>query len=149
MQSSLKMNRMCIGMRKLKISWLILLFSMFFTNGAVAQNKPLACQGDAGAGLLWENGRWVTKSFKTDKFILVQTNSGLTLESVAKAIESDSTQVSCKNVGHRISCGDLTGHSLIFDSRTLQGGFSQMFGSTTTGAKRDTVTVEVFSCTPF
>jgi hypothetical protein len=109
-------------MKKLLSALLITLYGA----SVQAQNKPLACQGDAGAGLLWENGRWVTKTFKTDKFILVQTNSGLTLESVAKAIETDSTQVSCKNAGHLISCSDLTGHSLIFDSRKLQGGFSQM-----------------------
>ena len=122
---------------------------MIFTNGAVAQNKPLACQGDSAAGLLWENGRWVTKSFKTDKFILVQTNSGLTLESVAKAIASDSELVSCRKFGVRISCVDPVGHSLFFDPRTLQGGVSQMFGSIDSGTKRDTVSVQVFSCTPF
>ena len=136
-------------MKKTQITLMIVLSSIFITNGAIAQNKPLACQGDAGAGLLWENGRWVTKSFKTDKFILVQTNSGLTLESVAKAIASDSELVSCRNFGVRISCVDPVGHSLFFDPRTLQGGISQMFGSISSGTKRDTVSVQVFSCTPF
>lgn len=136
-------------MKKIPVSLLILLCSLFFTSGATAQNKPLACQGDAAAGLLWENGRWVTKSFKTDKFILVQTNSGLTLESVAKAIASDSELVSCRKFGARISCVDPIGHSLFFDPRTLRGGVSQMFGSMDSDIKRDTVSVQVFSCTQF
>ncbi len=136
-------------MKTLPIMLLILASSLLSTKTASAQNKPLACQGDAAAGLLWENGRWVTKSFKTDKFILVQTNSGLTQESVAKAIASDSELVSCRNFGVRISCVDPVGHSLFFDPRTLQGGVSQMFGSISSGTKRDTVSVQVFSCTPF
>ena len=113
-----------------------------------AQNISLACQDEAATGFLWENGRWVTKSFKKLKFILIQTNSGLTLESVAKAMDGDSKQVSCSNVGIPISCTDQTGSSLFFDPRTLQGGVSQLFGSTNSGTKRDTVSVNVFSCTP-
>ena len=45
-----------------------------------AQNKPLACQDVAAGGLKWENGRWVTSTFKTDKFILVLAGNNLTKE---------------------------------------------------------------------
>lgn len=113
-----------------------------------AQNNSLACQDDAATGFLWENGRWVTKSFKKIKFILIQTNSGLTIESVAKAMDSDSKQVSCRKFGIPISCTDETGSSLFFDPRTLKGGVSHLFGSTNSGIKRDSVEVQVFSCTP-
>jgi hypothetical protein len=45
-------------MTKLQVSKLILLGSIFFASGVIAQNKPLACQTDAAGGLEWENGRW-------------------------------------------------------------------------------------------
>jgi hypothetical protein len=32
---------------------MIVLSLIFFTNGAIAQNKPLACQGEAAAGVDW------------------------------------------------------------------------------------------------
>ena len=138
-------------MRKLQITLMIVLSSFFFTNGAIAQNKPLACQEDASAGLKWENGRWTTKTFTSEnKFILVQTKDGLTAESVAKAIGNEfANQVSCRNDPIHINCRDLTGGNLYFEPRTLKGGISQLLGSASNGTRRDTVSVQVFSCTPF
>jgi len=136
-------------MSKLRITLMIVLSSFFFTNGAIAQNKPLACQVDAAAGLTWEKGRWVTKSFATDKFILVQAGKTLTTDSVGKALGTTPTNVSCRNTNPLIDCTDLSGGGLFFDPRALSGGISQIFGSTNSGAVRDTVTVQIFSCTPF
>jgi hypothetical protein len=48
-------------MKTVLIALMIGLISACLSNYAVAQNTPIACQEDAGAGLLWENGRWVTK----------------------------------------------------------------------------------------
>jgi hypothetical protein len=125
--------------------------SFLSTNTALAQNKPLACQENGMAGLKWENGNWTTKKFFSEgKFILVQTKDGLTVDSVAKAIGNDyPNQVFCKTVSPQISCMDGSGTYLYFDPRTLKGGISNTFGSTSNGSNRDTVSVAVFSCTPF
>lgn len=138
-------------MKTALMMFLILTSSIFLINTASAQNKPLACQQDASAGLSWENGKWVSRKFVSDyKFILVQTNDSLTAESVAKALGHDyANQVSCGKNTIRISCQDKTGGNLFFDPKTLKGGTSLLFGSTSNNPNRDTVSVEVFSCTPF
>lgn len=136
-------------MKKIPVTLLILLCSVFFTNGAIAQNKPLACQVDASAGLKWENGKWVVKSFVTDKFILVQTGNTLTTDSVGKALRATPANVFCRHLYPQIDCTDSSGGGLYFDPRVLRGGISQLIGSTNSGSDRDTVTVQVFSCTAF
>lgn len=124
--------------------------SFFLTNTALAQNKPLACQEDASAGLNWKNGKWETKTFATEKFILIQTEDNLTRDSAAKALNNDyPNQVFCKSDNFRIGCQDGSGGNLYFDTRTLKGGISQIFGSIFTGSRRDSVTVSTFTCTPF
>lgn len=141
-------------MQKIHITLLIILSSVFFSTGAVAQNKPLACYEDAKAGLDWKNGRWVTSTFAERRFTLVQTKDGLTNQSVAKALGV--WEVSCKNTRHvnhdrlHISCIDSTGGSFYFFPETLKGAISEMWGATTTSTTyRDQVSVSVFSCTPF
>jgi hypothetical protein len=136
-------------MKKLQITLMIVLSLVFFTNGATAQNKPLACQTEAAAGLTWESGRWITKSFLTPKFILVQAGKTLTTDSVSKAINSPATLITCRNVDPQIECTDTSGGALLFNPSTLSGGISQLLGGTTLSTRRDTVTVQVFSCTPF
>ena len=148
------MNERGDEMRKLGITLSIVLSSIFFTNGAKAQNRPLACQVEASAGLSWENGRWVTTRFITEKFILVQSGQILTADSVTKAMGfkveySDQTSCTQPSVFGDILCVDRGGTSLFFSPKTLRGGISKLFGSTTDGARRDTVAVDVFSCTPF
>ena len=137
-------------MKKTPISLLILLCALFFTSGVIAQNKPLACQTDDVGGFQWENGQWVMSKYVNQKFILVQTKDGLTLDSVAKAMLNDfPNQVFCRNESPQISCMDRTGTYLFFDPRTLKGGISRTFGSTRNESKRDSVSIAVFSCTPF
>lgn len=144
-------------MRGLQIALLIVCSSVFFTNGAIAQNKPLACQVDEAGGLDWERGRWVLKKFVLKKFILVQSGLTLTTESVASAFNEKPEnrypdQMSCKtdSLFNNISCSDTVGgRSLYFDPQTRKGGIGKLFGATETGASRDSVSIEVFSCTPF
>ena len=116
-----------------------------------AQNKPLACQDDMTGGLNWENGRWVTSTFKADKFILVQTGDTLTRESVAKALNTSRLGVSCSNsnVTARISCTDNFQYFL-FNTNTLKGGISNLLGTTMPdGTYKDSVYVRAFTCQPF
>ena len=104
------MNRMRIEMRKLNILLLIFLCSMFFTNGAVAQNKPLACQVEAAGGLDWENGRWITARFVKNNFVLVQAGNNLTNESVAKVLNARNPKfITCRYSDPEITCFDPFG----------------------------------------
>lgn len=142
------------GMKKIAAFLLVVLNLTFFPSSASAQNKPLACQVDEAAGLKWERGRWTTKKFIIEKFILVQTGSTLELMSVARTFHPSMPYpggVFCKTyVDGEIMCNDLGGGSLFFDLKTLKGGISRLAGSVSNdAADRDTVTVEVFSCTPF
>lgn len=143
-------------MQKIHITLLIILSSVFFSAGAIAQNKPLACQSDARAGLIWETGRWVVKTFTPTRFILVQTKDdltdGLTVESVAKVLGTRRlADVRCRNFADSISCSEGYGETLYFDPKTLKGGVSSLYGATEPGKneRKDTVTVTAFSCTTF
>lgn len=136
-------------MRKIQIVFLILLSSIFLTNVATAQSKPLACQGDAAAGLLFENGRWVTRTFQLDRFILVQDRDTLTTDSVGKAFDTNPASISCRSLYPNITCSNMTGRTLFFSPLTLKGSIAVQFGSIMTNDVRDTVTVQVFSCTAF
>ena len=140
-------------MKKLQANILISLCLIFLTTEVIAQNIPLACQGESAAGLDWENGRWVTKKFNTHKFILVKAENSLTAESVAKALENPyANQVTCRNTlntSPRTYCTDLSGEFLYFDPKTLKGSIAILLGGSLQASERDSVTVEVFSCTPF
>ena len=137
-------------MKKIPVTLLILLCSVFFTNGAIAQNKPVACQTDAVGGLEWGNGKWEISSYTSQKFILVQTNEGLTKDSVAKALKIDEFPqlITCKK-DETITCFDPLGGHLLFDPKTLKGGIAILYGSISTKTKKDSVAVKVFSCTAF
>jgi hypothetical protein len=137
-------------MKTLPIMLLILASSLLSTNTALAQNKPLACQTDAVGGLEWENGRWGISSYASQKFILVQTKEGLTKDSAAKAMNIGEFPqlVSCKK-DETVTCFDSLGGHLLFDPKTLKGGIAMLFGSISTKTKKDSVSVRVFSCTPF
>ena len=136
-------------MYKLLNIFFIGFFSICLTTEAFAQNKPLACQDDAAAGLIWENGRWNTTSFLLKRFILVQDKNTLTVESVGKVLNSDTSSISCRNVNPEIHCSNQTGRSLFFSPQALKGSISVQFGSISNKDNRDTVSVQVFSCTPF
>ncbi len=141
-------------MKKQIIQLLIILSSTLHANAIQAQPKPLACQVDEAAGLLWERGRWVTKNFIRKKFILAQEGKTLTSESVARVIYPSlpfGAGIFCKTyVGGEIMCTDLSGASLFFDPNTFKGGLSRLSGSVSNNdSERDTVTIEVFTCSPF
>jgi hypothetical protein len=139
-------------MKKIHITLLIILSSVFFSAGATAQNKPLACQSDARAGLIWETGRWVVNTFSPKRFILVQTKDGLTVESVAKALGTvHLADVLCRENMYRIICSEGYGETLYFDPKTLKGGISSLYGAIEPDKHelKDTVTVTAFSCTAF
>jgi hypothetical protein len=119
-----------------------------------AQNKPLACQDVAAGGLDWNNGRWVTTTFLTGKFILVLEGNTLTKESVGKVLTHANqaptiAEISCTGRVGRISCNSNHKH-LLFDPKTLKGGISVLLGSTNDdGFYKDSIYVKAFSCQPY
>lgn len=136
-------------MKRLQTTILIALSLILFTNGAIAQNKPLACQTEAAGGLAWVNKQWVTSSFKEIKFILAQSGKTLTKDSVANALRGNPEQVTCRNANSFIECTDTSGGGFFFNQQTLKGAVSQLLGSAFSTDVRDTVTVHIFSCTYF
>jgi hypothetical protein len=139
-------------MKKIYFTLLAVLSSLFFSAEAVAQNQPLACQSDAIGGLHWEDRRWNIRSFQEKRFILVQSQNGLTKESVAKALDTPLIkEVTCLSTPlSYISCGDSLGGFLYFQPKTLKGGIAQLTGTTMDNLnKRDDPSINAFSCTPF
>ena len=140
-------------MKKIHFTLLIALSSVFFSAGVIAQNKPLACQSDALGGLAWDKGRWNVTAFPAHKFILVRTGDFFTSESVGKAMHGmPADGIKCEKVlKERISCRNTVGGFLYFDPATLKGGVSLLFGAgvSDNSTEKDTVSVMVFSCTPF
>jgi hypothetical protein len=115
-------------MSKFQICLLIVLSSVFFTNRAIAQNKPLACQGEAAAGLIWESGRWNTTTFVKRQFILVLASDNLTTDSVAKAINNEyplPQQTFCRSFTTEIYCIDAYGGGIYFSPITLKGAVTR------------------------
>jgi len=125
------------------------LISIIFPNLALSQNKPLACQQDAVAGLNWDNGRWVTRRFNESKFILVLQENKLTSESVAKAIDSFPNSINCTNTNPEILCYDRVGTIIYFNPQTLNGTLSRNFAGTMKGNDKDSLSISAFSCTTF
>lgn len=138
-------------MKKIPVTLLILLCSMFFTNLAIAQNKALACLTDEVGGLEWINGKWKVGLYEQQKFVLVQTKENLTTDSAAKALRIGKYPelVTCQQEDELITCSNSIGGHLLFDPKTLKGGIALLLGSTSTERKRDSVLVQVFSCTAF
>ena len=134
---------------KIKLSIFLIATSSFITSVATAQNKPYACQEDAVAGLIWENSRWVTSRFNENKFILVMQGQILTIESVAKALQSPPSQVSCRNINPEILCSNVAGRIIYFNTDNQKGTMSRNFGGTMPGNEKDSLTISAFSCTQF
>jgi hypothetical protein len=132
-----------------------LVFASYLFAHETANKTPLACQEAAKAGLKWEGNQWNTARFHEDKFILVLEDGSLTIESVAPVIGRPESRVTCKADTQAISedltiqCTDDLGGYLFFNPITMKGGEAQLFGSTMSGNKRDTLSVSAFTCTKF
>jgi len=143
-----------------RIFFALLLATALLIAPAFAQDRPLACQADAAAGLDWENGRWEVTNFnpRPAKFILVQTGDSLSPESVAKVFSESETPKHLMPICRRdagddyVFCTDgyNAGRSLIFSFRTMNGSRAALFGSISANQKyRDSVIVTTFTCQPF
>lgn len=116
-----------------------------------AQRTPLACQDDRAAGLEWEQGKWSVRSFNTEKFILVKDGRSLTIDSVAKVLGINPVLIKCEvSLNGYVMCVDEVGGSLFFSHKSNKGGISLLLGAASENiTKKDSVAVQVFTCTPF
>lgn len=123
-----------------------LLACFYISTGANAQRIPLACQTEKVAGLNFESGRWAVRSFYDSKFVLVQDGNSLTVDSVAKMLDSNGAICEVVYKGH-IYCRVISGRYLGFDPETKRGTVAALFGGLSADTNsRDSLYVAPFVC---
>jgi hypothetical protein len=116
---------------------------------AYAERIPLACQENARGGLKWESGRWVSKLFYEEKFILVQEGPTLNVDAVGKILGGFLPTCDVLKPGV-VTCHDSSGGFLIFDIQSKRGTVAQIFGGISTNVTyKDTLHVAPFTCQTF
>lgn len=121
---------------------------LFASSGAMAQGIPLACQVEAAGGLKWEGGKRNVAAFQKGKFILVLDDNNIQQESASKAMHLNAP-VKCAPVSSKaVSCFDNYGGYLYFSPNTLHGTIARL-DADNDSQKRDTISVEAFSCQKF
>lgn len=110
-----------------------------------------ACQYSNSSGFVYEAGRWKPTSFVLKKpFFLTLNSQGLPDEKSLEALGMLASRVTCGRpitIGDAIGCGEArTAGALSFNTKTLEGAVSNVFGAAMNGPQRDTVMVELFSC---
>ncbi len=122
--------------------WLLLV-----TGSTVAQT--FACQYVASAGLDWENGSWVTRTFHVGKpFFLNLTLDGKNIEekSIKNLIQSATCSVQNEALGF-ISCASITGAFLYFNPSIFRGAVTRTLGAALGDVgDKDSVSVAPFIC---
>ena len=136
---------------------LIAVAAMVLSTTAVAQPDKdwWACQVVHTSGMKWENNRWVTKTFNdAPPFVLMSDGNGsLIREYVSKALigyPGFGDQITCDTFEFwdTITCHNLSGSALLFNSKTGRGGISYLLGTEDgRSSNRDPVTINAFECT--
>lgn len=104
-----------------------------------------ACQTVENAGLIYRSGKWESTYFSGElKFILISDGNSLTTESVYKA--GITVDAECRSDFDTVTCFDMAGGQLIFDTTLAQGAISQIYGGLQGGDDRDTLHVKPFEC---
>jgi hypothetical protein len=118
--------------------WLLLA-----TSGSIAQT--FACQYVASAGLKWENGAWVTKTFtEGSPFFIGMSEDGDTINK--KTIGNLVISPTC-TTGKLISCYGLGGDFLYFAPEALKGAHAITLGSIIHDSRaKDTLSISPFIC---
>lgn len=107
--------------------------------------KTFACQYVAAAGLKWENGSWVTKTFVEGSPFFIGLNSdGETIDT--KTITQ--LVISPKCTGDvLISCYGVGGDFLYFSPSAGKGAYARTLGSIIDDSRpKDTLSVSPFIC---
>jgi hypothetical protein len=133
-----------------KLTLILAASSALISAPVMAQNVTYACQYIKSGGLLWENKEWKATSFKSDApFFLSAINNQLTPNSVSKIFGTDVTCLEKEAVSDTQTCATVLADLLIFSFKTMNGGVSHIFGSRSESnqARKDTLSVETFTCT--
>lgn len=126
-------------MTRILLAWMLLLMA----GNSLAQT--FACQFVAAAGLKWENGSWVTKTFVEGSPFFIGLNSdGKTIDT--KTITRLVTSPKCTG-DLLISCSGLAGEFLYFSPSAGKGAYALTVGSIVDDSRpKDTLSVSPFIC---
>lgn len=107
--------------------------------------QTFACQFVAAAGLKWENGAWVTKTFvEGSPFFIGMSQNGEIIDK--KTIEKLVLSPTCTS-GKLISCYGLGGDFLFFAPEALKGAHTTTLGSIIHDSRaKDTLSISPFIC---
>lgn len=110
-----------------------------------------ACQYSRAIGFVSEQGSWKSTTFKLEKpFFLSLDSRGLPDEKSLAVFRMMPNKVTCERFAidrDAIGCGEGQGASgLTFNTKTLEGAVSAIFGAGLTDPPRDTLSIKVFSC---
>ena len=135
-------------MKKL-ITMILLMWSIL----AVAQEKEIwACQTTDITGFKWVDGEWKRKVYDRGNILLT-----LDGQNSATKIRGVEHLFNCNPVGSFWQCNSDTGHSLVLNPDTGEGGYSRLFGAVINSSQIDLgegiftedVIVALLQCTKF
>ena len=135
----------------MKLKCFVALVSLFISLPAIAQNQTYACQHLKSAGLIWKKNYWEQTGFRVESPFFLKVDKGrLSKDSVSKAIGIPELFVECNGVEESMKfCFTPLGSSLIFDTKTMTGGISSLYGATLPDKMewKDSLSVSAFTCT--
>ena len=116
---------------------------------ATAAAQGWTCRYDAAGGLAWKNGKWTPAQFASGgTFELDASDGGLSAESAARPMSSNSRLVDCRLPQRTgLMCIDPDGSWLLFNPRTGKGAVSKIYTSLKAPPNEgSTLSVEPFTC---
>jgi len=123
-----------------------MLFACFLLSASASSlAQTFACQFVAAAGLNWENGSWVTKTFiERNPFFISLNPDGQTIDK--KSIAQLVPIPTCAGEVI-ISCSGAAGAFLSFSPSALKGAYALTLGSVTPDKERkDSIMISPFIC---
>jgi hypothetical protein len=128
--------------------WMML--ALMFGSALATAQTMYACQWIGGNGYEFKEGRWSRIGFRPGKpFFVTLTKDGLPENSTLEAVDLLPDRTRCEKLTLQIgmiACGETWGGALTFNTHTLEGARSLVFGAGNSGAKRDDIAVSLFTC---
>jgi hypothetical protein len=129
-----------------------ILITLIFGSAIATAQTMYACQWLGGNGYTFKEGRWSRIAFNPGKpFFMKLTKDGLPDASTLQAVDLIPDKTRCENlaIANRpamIACGESWGTGLTFNTITLEGARSLIFGAGTADKQRDDIAVSLFAC---
>ena len=132
--------------RKVFRSALLVAATFGFFQVAAQERSVWTCRDSNSNGLRWDDRRWVDAEFRTSNFVLTLNGPDSSL-----SINGQSTFLECKVsvIPEIISCDDLLGTHLLFNSLKHVGTMSSILGGVTgpgDNSIREPIQVKIFQC---